>query len=85
MLEPIQDNDNYKPHAKIIQIYPCLLQLSRKQESVTDGQTAAITISPRRYRVGIIKQNNKCIYNKNKTINVFIIKKTINKFIIFQK
>ena len=40
MLEPIQDNDNYKPHAKkIIQIYPCLLKLSRKQESVTDGQT----------------------------------------------
>ena len=38
---------------KIIQIYPCLLKLSRKQESVTggqtdrrmDGQTAAITIS----------------------------------------
>jgi hypothetical protein len=28
---------------KIIQIYPCLLKLSRKQESVTDGQTAAIT------------------------------------------
>jgi hypothetical protein len=24
---------------KIIQIYPCLLKLSRKQESVTDGQT----------------------------------------------
>jgi len=23
----------------IIQIYPCLLKLSRKQESVTDGQT----------------------------------------------
>jgi hypothetical protein len=23
---------------KIIQIYPCLLKLSRKQESVTDGQ-----------------------------------------------
>jgi hypothetical protein len=39
MLEPIQDNDNYKPHAKIIQIYPCLLKLLRKQESVTDGQT----------------------------------------------
>ena len=36
MLEPIQDNDNYKPHANIIQIYPCLLKLSRKQESVTD-------------------------------------------------
>ena len=39
MLEPIQDNDNYKPHAKIIQIYPCLLKLLCKQESVTDGQT----------------------------------------------
>ena len=42
----------------IIQIYPCLLKLSRKQESVTDGQTdrrtAAITISPHRYRRGII-------------------------------
>jgi len=51
---------------KIIQIYPCLLKLSRKQESVTDGQrdgwtdgrtderTAANTISPHRYRGGII-------------------------------
>ena len=29
----------------IIQIHPCLLKLSRKQESVTDGRTAAITIS----------------------------------------
>ena len=37
----------------IIEIYPCLLKLSRKQESVTDGQTAAITISPHRYRGGI--------------------------------
>jgi hypothetical protein len=41
---------------KIIQIYPCLLKLSRKQESVTDGQTdgqmADITISPHRYRGG---------------------------------
>jgi hypothetical protein len=36
---------------KIIQIYPCLLKLSRKQESVTD----AITISPHRYRGGGIK------------------------------
>ena len=35
---------------KNIQIYPCLLKLSHKQESVTDGQTAAITISPHRYR-----------------------------------
>jgi hypothetical protein len=26
---------------KIIEIYPCLLKLSRKQESVTDGQTAS--------------------------------------------
>ena len=38
---------------KIIQIYPCLVKLSRKQESVTDGQTDAITISPQRYRGGI--------------------------------
>jgi len=38
---------------KIIQIHPCLLKLSRKQESVTDGRTdrqtdrrmATITIS----------------------------------------
>ena len=41
----------------IIQIYPCLLKLSCKQESVTDGQTdgqtATITISPHRYRGGI--------------------------------
>jgi hypothetical protein len=41
----------------IIQIYPCLLKLSRKQESVTDRQTdrrtdAAITISPHRYHGG---------------------------------
>jgi hypothetical protein len=51
MLEPIQDNDNYKPNAKnckntskimiitshrqrIIQIYPCLLKLSRKQDTI---------------------------------------------------
>ena len=40
---------------KIIQIYQCLLKLWRKQESVTDGQTAAITISPHRYRGGIKK------------------------------
>ena len=41
---------------KIIQIYPCLLKLSHKQESVTDGQMATITISPHRYRGGIITQ-----------------------------
>jgi len=38
---------------KIIQIYTCLLKLSRKQESVTDGQTAAITTFPHRNRGGI--------------------------------
>jgi hypothetical protein len=38
---------------KIIQIYTYLLKLSRKQESVTDGQTTAITITPYRYRGGI--------------------------------
>ena len=37
---------------KIMQIYPYLLKLSLKQESVTDGQTAAITISPHSYRGG---------------------------------
>ena len=52
---------------KIIQIYPCVLKLSRKQESVTErqtdgqtgGRTAAITISPHRYRRGIIIVRNK--------------------------
>ena len=51
----------------IIQIYPCLLKLSRKQESVTNGQTdrqtdrqtAAITISPHHYRGGIKTQKSK--------------------------
>ena len=38
---------------KIIKIDQCLLKLSRKQESVTDRQTVAITISPHRYRGGI--------------------------------
>ena len=54
MLEPIQDNDNdnYKAHAKNYSIYPCLLKLSRNQESVTDGQTDTITKSPHRYCVG---------------------------------
>ena len=55
---------------KIIQIYPCFLKLSHKQESVmdgqtdrrTDGQTAAITISPQRYRGGITR------YDYNLTI-----------------
>ena len=30
----------------IIQIYPCLLKLSRKQESVTDGQPLLLYPSP---------------------------------------
>jgi hypothetical protein len=34
MLEPIKDNDNYKPHAKNIQIYQCLLKLLRKQDTI---------------------------------------------------
>jgi hypothetical protein len=29
---------------KIIQTYPCLLKLSRKQESVTDGQTPLLLL-----------------------------------------
>jgi hypothetical protein len=43
----------------IIQIYPCLLKLSRKQESVTDRQTDDGWIDgryyyiPHRYRGGI--------------------------------
>ena len=68
MLEPIQDNDNSNSRAKIIQIYPCLLKLSRKQESVTDGQTdrrtAAITISPHRYRGGIKTRIAQRIFHK---------------------
>ena len=43
----------------IIQIYPGLLKLSHKQESVTDRQTAAITISPHCYRGGIIKRTGQ--------------------------
>ena len=58
MLEPIQDNDNYKSHAKNIQIYPCLLKLSHKQESVTDGQTdGRYYYIPHRYRGGIKRKS----------------------------
>jgi hypothetical protein len=39
-LEPIQDNDNYKPHAKHYSNLSMFTKLSRKQESVTDGQTS---------------------------------------------
>jgi hypothetical protein len=45
MLEPIPDNDNYKPHAKNYSNLSMFTQVIRKQESVMDGQTAAITIS----------------------------------------
>jgi hypothetical protein len=39
---------------KIIQIYPCLLKLSRKQESVTDGRTdSRYYYILHRYRGGI--------------------------------
>jgi hypothetical protein len=39
----------------IIQIYPCLLELSHKQESVKDGQTDGhYYYIPHRYRGGII-------------------------------
>jgi hypothetical protein len=49
---------------KIIQIHPCLLKLSRKQESVTDGRTDRQTNSryyyiPRRYRWKYLKQGNR--------------------------
>ena len=43
---------------KIIQIYTCLLKLSRKQESVT----AAIIISPHRYRGGIINVRQQSFF-----------------------
>jgi hypothetical protein len=39
----------------IIQIHPCLLKLSRKQESVTDRRYYYI---PYRYRGGIIRHPN---------------------------
>jgi hypothetical protein len=39
----------------IIQIHPCLLKLSHKQESMTDGQTdSRYYYIPHRYRGGII-------------------------------
>jgi hypothetical protein len=39
MLEPIQDNDNYKPHANNYSNLYMFTQVIRKQESVMDGQT----------------------------------------------
>ena len=49
-------------------IITSLLKLSRKQESVTDRQTAAITISPHCYHGGIIKRTGQ-----KKTHNEIII------------
>jgi hypothetical protein len=45
---------------KIIKIHPCLLKLSRKQESETNGRTERQTDGryyyiPHRYRGGIIR------------------------------
>jgi hypothetical protein len=71
MLEPIQDNDNYKPHAKNIQIYPCLLKLSRKQESVTDRQTDGHYY----YKTGrhdIVETLLKVVLKHQKSIIIFI-------------
>ena len=48
---------------KIIQIYPCLLKLSHKQKSVTDGQTDGCYYNiPHHYCGGIIKResNQEC-------------------------
>jgi hypothetical protein len=46
----------------IIQIHPCLLKLSRKQESVTDGRTdSRYYYSPQRYRGGKIIQIYPCL------------------------
>jgi hypothetical protein len=48
---------------KIIKIHPCLLKLSRKQESETNGRTERQTDDryyyiPHRYRGGIIRWAN---------------------------
>ena len=56
---------------KIIQIHPCLLKLSCKQESVTDGRYYYI---PHRYRGGIIKLSYKHFKNgheQGSTLNLF--------------
>jgi hypothetical protein len=48
---------------KIIQIHPCLLKLSHKQESMTDGQTdSRYYYIPHRYRGGIISISNKFLH-----------------------
>ena len=47
---------------KIIQIHPCLLKLSRKQESVMDGHSRYYYI-PHRYRGAIQKKDMSAILN----------------------
>ena len=49
---------------QIIQIHPCLLKLSRKQESVMDGGTdSRYYYIPHRYRGRMI--SSPCTNNKN--------------------
>jgi hypothetical protein len=59
---------------KIIQIYTCLLKLSRKQESVTDGRTddRYYYISPYCYHGGII------IWYSNNRVRVMVFNVTFN-------
>ena len=45
---------------KIIQIHPCLLKLSRKQESVTDGRTDS-----RYYNPSTLLQGDNNLLNEN--------------------
>ena len=57
---------------KIIQIHPCLLKLSRKQESVTDGRTDRQTYGryyyiPHRYRGGIKTLYQRPMHAQEKT------------------
>jgi hypothetical protein len=61
---------------KIIQIHPCLLKLSRKQESVTDGRTDRQTdrqtygryyYIPHRYRGGIKTLYQREMHAQEKT------------------
>ena len=71
---------------KIIQIHPCLLKLSRKQESVTDGRTDRQTDGryyyiPHRYRGGI--KIVKGINFHKLTLNTSIIYTRMGRFIVF--
>jgi hypothetical protein len=50
---------------KIIQIYPCLLKLSCKQESMTDGRTLLLYPSPLS-----LGDNKQMLYTVNKHISL---------------